>query len=232
MMNIKDFAYNVSRLRKEAQMSQGEFAERMNVTISAVSKWENGKNFPGIETIESIAAFFDVPIEVLINPYNEPIISGSESESDLISYAEEHRTEETEETASTEASNIQIQKKTSKPFVRSITITVILVCLCAAGFFAAAKLNTPGNEPKIVNTRIVEDATWGATMELAIYCHDNFSGNMAQEYSAVIREEWLQEGKHGGEAVNALKISFYTNKKEAKNFFEESDVYVMVFPTQ
>lgn len=231
-MNIEDFAYNVSRLRKEAQMSQGELAERMNVTISAVSKWENGKNFPGIETIEAIAAFFDVPIEVLINPYHESLISDSESASALVSYTEEHRTEETEETASTEASNIQIQKKTSKPFVRVIAITATLVCLCAAGFFAAAKLNTDTKQPIVVQSRIVEDATWGTTTELAVYYREEISDDMAHEYASIIREEWIHEDKYGGKSSNILKVLFYTNKSEARNFSDESDYYLMLFSHQ
>ena len=50
MTNI-DFGKMIVRLRKEKGMTQKQLAEMLNVSDKAVSRWENGKNYPDIETM-------------------------------------------------------------------------------------------------------------------------------------------------------------------------------------
>lgn len=40
--NMQQIGENISRLRKEQNMTQDEFALRLGVTPQAVSKWERG----------------------------------------------------------------------------------------------------------------------------------------------------------------------------------------------
>lgn len=44
-------------LRKKNGLSQKELAERLPVSTSAVSKWENGKNLPDMMMLSSINVF-------------------------------------------------------------------------------------------------------------------------------------------------------------------------------
>ena len=55
-------------LRKEKGLSQKEMAERLSVSTSAVSKWENGKNLPDMIMISSIADILQVSCDELHNP--------------------------------------------------------------------------------------------------------------------------------------------------------------------
>ena len=50
----KTFGAFVLRRRKELGMTQKEFAQRLFVTESAVSKWERGLSYPDITMLRSI----------------------------------------------------------------------------------------------------------------------------------------------------------------------------------
>ncbi len=43
---------NIKRLRERNHMTQEELAEKLFVTRQAISKWENGKTEPDIETLQ------------------------------------------------------------------------------------------------------------------------------------------------------------------------------------
>ena len=53
-------------LRKEAGLTQEQLAEALGVSVSAVHKWESGKANPELEMLVSIAAFFEVSVDVLL----------------------------------------------------------------------------------------------------------------------------------------------------------------------
>ena len=60
----------IYELRKKARITQEEFAERLNVTRQAVSKWESDNAFPETETIVKIASMFDVSCDYLLKDGN------------------------------------------------------------------------------------------------------------------------------------------------------------------
>ena len=55
-------------LRKKNGLSQKELAERLSISTSAVSKWENGKNLPDMMMLSSIADILQVSCDELHNP--------------------------------------------------------------------------------------------------------------------------------------------------------------------
>ena len=57
---------SISRLRREAGMSQEKLAEEMGVSRQAISKWESGAAMPEIERLEDLARLFDVTMEQLM----------------------------------------------------------------------------------------------------------------------------------------------------------------------
>ena len=42
------FGKLLTKLRQRDNMTQSDLADALNVSVSAVSKWETGKNFPDI----------------------------------------------------------------------------------------------------------------------------------------------------------------------------------------
>ncbi|MBP3371194.1 MAG: helix-turn-helix transcriptional regulator, partial [Clostridia bacterium] len=46
---------------------QEELAEKLYVSRTAISKWESGRGYPGIESLKAIAKFFSVSIDELLS---------------------------------------------------------------------------------------------------------------------------------------------------------------------
>lgn len=67
MFDTRKFGGYLSRLRKKADMTQSELADRLNVTRQAVSKYELGDSFPDISILVEIAQVFGVTLDELIN---------------------------------------------------------------------------------------------------------------------------------------------------------------------
>ena len=65
MTNVKElFARNVSRLRKEAGITQSELSLNLGHARNAVSRWESAELLPRAESLERLAKFFNVPKSV------------------------------------------------------------------------------------------------------------------------------------------------------------------------
>lgn len=63
MENIKEIiSKNIYLLRKEKKLTQLEFAERINYSDKAISRWEKGESLPDIETLANISKVFEIPI--------------------------------------------------------------------------------------------------------------------------------------------------------------------------
>ena len=60
MENKKTFGAYICRRRKELGLTQREFADKLFVTESAVSKWERGMSYPDITLIRDISAILQV----------------------------------------------------------------------------------------------------------------------------------------------------------------------------
>lgn len=59
-------AKNISTLRRAAEMTQFELAERLNYSDKAVSKWERGESVPDIAVLKHIADIFCVTVDYLL----------------------------------------------------------------------------------------------------------------------------------------------------------------------
>ena len=60
MNNVKNnIASNLTRLRKEHNLTQSELALKLNYTDKSVSKWEHGESVPPIETLKELADLYD-----------------------------------------------------------------------------------------------------------------------------------------------------------------------------
>lgn len=60
------FNENLKYLRKEANLTQENLAERLNVSRQAVTKWESGQSLPDIENLKQMADLFGVTMDSLV----------------------------------------------------------------------------------------------------------------------------------------------------------------------
>lgn len=63
---MSEIGKNIKRFRQDANMTQDELAERLNVTRQAISSWECDKTQPDIDTLKKIADILQVSVESLI----------------------------------------------------------------------------------------------------------------------------------------------------------------------
>lgn len=71
MFDTVKFGKALSTLRKEADMTQNEVADKLNLSRQAISKYERGETFPDISVLVMIAGLFNVTLDELIN-FGEP----------------------------------------------------------------------------------------------------------------------------------------------------------------
>ena len=73
-----EFNEKLQKLRKERNLTQEELAEKLFVSRTAISKWESGRGYPGIDSLKTIAKYFHVTIDELIG--GEEIITLAEQD--------------------------------------------------------------------------------------------------------------------------------------------------------
>ena len=62
-----EFNERLQNLRKQKGLTQEELAEVFIVSRTAISKWESGRRYPGIDSLKEIAKFFSVTIDELLS---------------------------------------------------------------------------------------------------------------------------------------------------------------------
>ncbi|MCX4384391.1 MAG: helix-turn-helix transcriptional regulator [Clostridia bacterium] len=62
---------NITRLRKIANMTQLELAEKLNYSDKSVSKWEQGNGIPDVRILMQIAELFGVTLDDLVHEQRE-----------------------------------------------------------------------------------------------------------------------------------------------------------------
>lgn len=65
------FKQRLKELRKNANLSQKELAQKLNTNNSSVCDWEKGRSQPDLETLASMARLFDVSTDFLLGLEDE-----------------------------------------------------------------------------------------------------------------------------------------------------------------
>ena len=67
------FARNLVALRRKEKLTQAEFAEKINYSDKAVSKWERAESVPDVTVLVSIARFFGVTLDFLVTEHEDTV---------------------------------------------------------------------------------------------------------------------------------------------------------------
>ncbi|MDO7282665.1 MULTISPECIES: helix-turn-helix domain-containing protein [Shouchella] len=67
-----EFYKKLKKLRAQKGWSQEEFAEHLQVSRQAVSKWENGQGFPETEKLVKMSKLFQVSLDYLLKDEDQP----------------------------------------------------------------------------------------------------------------------------------------------------------------
>ena len=63
---------NLRRLRRAADMTQEQLADKLGVAYQSVSRWENGTTYPDMEFLPVLAGIFGVTVDELLCGKAEP----------------------------------------------------------------------------------------------------------------------------------------------------------------
>lgn len=61
-----EFNEKMQLLRKEKGLTQEELAEKLFISRTAISKWENGRGFPNLDSLKNIATLYSISIDELL----------------------------------------------------------------------------------------------------------------------------------------------------------------------
>lgn len=73
-----EFHEKLQELRKRRGLTQEELAQALYVSRTAISKWEQGRGYPSIDSLKEISGYFSVTIDELLS--GEKLISLAEKE--------------------------------------------------------------------------------------------------------------------------------------------------------
>ncbi len=62
-----EFSEKIQELRNKNKLTQEQFAEKLYVSRTAVSKWESGKGYPSIDSLKYISKTFNISIDELLS---------------------------------------------------------------------------------------------------------------------------------------------------------------------
>lgn len=84
MFDIIETGKRLAKLRRSANMTQMEVAEKLGISFQAVSCWEHGKTMPDISNLLKIAQIYNVSVdEILSNERQANAVSASPPEKRL-----------------------------------------------------------------------------------------------------------------------------------------------------
>ncbi len=64
-------AANIAALRKNANLTQAELAEKINYSDKAISKWERGDSIPDVLVLKELADLFSVTVDYFLSVHSE-----------------------------------------------------------------------------------------------------------------------------------------------------------------
>ena len=82
----KDICKKIREIRKSMRLSQGQFAEVVNLSVDSIGKIERCTTIPTIETLDKIAVGLKIPLKDLIPSKEKPSQKSSNALEDLLAY--------------------------------------------------------------------------------------------------------------------------------------------------
>ena len=152
-------------LRKENGWSQEDFAEKLDVSRQAISRWENGTALPDAQNILQISKLFNVTADYLLNDdYNE--------EANI--------------------SAVEISAEETKPLARKkkhlhwLSICfIILLSVCAIIYVVkiSNEVHTHPEFTRVVENEIAPTCTAEGSYDVVLYCTECGKGPLYQHRS-------------------------------------------------
>ena len=220
-MDIASLGKLIKTLRKEKKMTQEDLASKLGVTISAISKWETGKNSPDISMLHKLSEILNISLEELYSP-EETLLKHSsknpvtEATAKVASVLTEDTSEKNADMSRT--SNMTSAFSTCK-LLKYKGVLLIIVVLSVITFIGIMiylyKNNTDALNICPYSYRITEDEIWGTVYECGCVYEGNLNElDLAGAFMTQLSEDWISDNTIPAE-ITIQKVSFYATETDA-----------------
>lgn len=209
-MDKTEFGKLLIGLRRRDNMTQSDLANALGVSVSAVSKWETGKNYPDIPVFAELRSLFHLSYDDLYHP--EQTLSALE-QGTLVPLEDRPQYVSTDTAAA--------QKRSRKKFL--LPAFVLIIFLCIGTLFTILRYSSQNKSPdgassvfQIYTSGLsVDEATHQEVYEIVLIYTG--SSNLTKEiwYEEFYRrsENWWSENPDS--SVKCLKIKAYQTQGSA-----------------
>lgn len=222
-MNRKKFGELIIRLRQTRNMKQKELADAMNVSTTAVSKWERGINYPDVESMEQLAEIFHLTIAELFEPEEtlRKLLQGQPQQD-----VEQNPLPGEISLNRPAGKSASIRKHLSRKTLLILIITGILLCVIGGILIYSHYRND--YSVRLVSQRAGEDPNYGSSYDLAFVV----KGNVSIEKLKKLGEKYIPDIIESGLLPHGTKVYrffYYTNEKDAISW-KVTERYSILFP--
>ena len=131
---MNSFGTRLAELRKQAGLSQEEFAELLNVSRQSISKWENDKAYPEMTRLIFMSDYFKVSLDELMRGETNQAIEEQTKEVSSL----ELKTRGLLQEWSDFLSNLSDSQKVKLTFLY-IAVMLIIFCILIMVFYVLGK---------------------------------------------------------------------------------------------
>ena len=230
-MKSCEFGKLLRLARLQKNMTQEKLASELSVTVSAISKWETGKNLPDLEMIPQISRVLSIPIDNLYHP--ERMIDYFEK--NILVNSDELITNETNKQVLVNKDQTQfLEKSPDTKFhpricVKKIVVVLLTLVLIIAGIAQYIHIRND-KELRITQVafRIANDEQCGEVYEVACVCNvDLEEMNLSSPYVALLASDWENDSSVQSN-IAIMKVSFYETELQARQWEEpEKSIYLI-----
>lgn len=181
-MNPLEFGKLIKAARIEKGYTQTQLANLLSVSVSAISKWENGKNLPDHQILTSIGDILSLSIDEMYHP-------------------------------------TRAKKKPSRTKMLFLLIAILAALFITCFIILQVFWSNSGENICQVAFRTTIDETCGEVYEVACLADSKSLDSIHLEHPFVttLSEIWIADTNVPAE-IHIMKVSFYTNEKEALSF--------------
>ena len=197
-------------LRRDAEMSQDELAEKLDVSRQSVSKWESGRVLPDSAKILALSELFGVTTDFLLKD-SEEFDSDLPVENDYFETASDElhamQSDGNENTAEFKAvtDTVSVNRKKKGKTGKKIVAAVLAVCLVAAAIIVPWKMglldsSKGGTNPLVITEEPIDYpyilvhglGGWGPESKIneTVPYWGNSAGNLAQYMTSQDKETY------------------------------------------
>lgn len=225
------FGIHLKKLRKQHNMTQEKLASLLNVSTSAVCKWEKGVNLPDINTFQKLSEILDVSLDELYNPnktLTEFRCDDQKTPASVQSTTKRYMKEDTLAEKTLPSSHTPQKASILSRRLRIIIVVITFLALSIIGIFMYLHVHEKNNlHIYPYSSHITEDEYYGTVYETAYIYEGNLdSFDIPISFIEQINIDWTNNSEIPSD-ITIMKASFYQDKELARQWL--SPIYNTYF---